>query len=318
MLSCRIDLTGAGSGEWSWRNGRLVSGPSWVQPIDHHALTTAWTPCRGGGRLVIVERDQHGPTHPDSMGAEDRTVLEIMGPQARLTAGIGGTVPVLLTVRHGVLYGGWSLTELAPHIDLDRILDRAMVRLLTRQAGYSYDTAFVDLYRLTERATATASRNGIVITYPTAAEHVLVPRAVRPDIDPVTVFDRLLAEAVARVVPSDGTAVGIELSGGLDSANVALTLSRHTSRLTGFGLLLDDLDPASAPEQPSPRAHHASRPARHHHPSRRPPTVRPRGRSWPRPGARPAYCLLPRGLRRHHRRGLLRRHLGDGHRPGRR
>src|SRR5262249_22793977 len=56
----------------------------------------------------------------------------------------------------------------------------------------------------------------------------------------VEAFETLLASAVSRAV-QPGMRIGIELSGGVDSANVALTVAQQATAPTCFGLLLDDL-----------------------------------------------------------------------------
>ncbi|MFC9688547.1 asparagine synthase-related protein [Kribbella sp. NPDC056951] len=79
--------------------------------------------------------------------------------------------------------------------------------------------------------------------YPADAAHVLVARTLQANADPVAHLDRFLARQLESVLQVRAT--GIELSGGLDSANVALAAADHTSRqLYSFGLIGQGLSAA--------------------------------------------------------------------------
>lgn len=109
---------------------------------------------------------------------------------------------------------------------------------MSRRHRYGADTLFDGVYRLTERATAVFTTEGLTILYPEPAQHVLEPRRLRAGVDLVDAFDALLTEVVAEW-RSTVSHVGVEVSGGADSGNVSLSAaavgfgSVHT-----FGLLM--------------------------------------------------------------------------------
>ncbi|WP_327324920.1 asparagine synthase-related protein [Streptomyces sp. NBC_01210] len=171
-------------------------------------------------------------------GEADFMALAMKPGEARLSAGVFGTAPLYLVAVKDVLHASWDLAELRPHLRADRLVSRVVARTLSRQHRYTADTPFEGVYRLTERATAVFTSSGLTMHYPEPAEHVLTPRALRPDVDPLDVFDALLSEAV-REAPAATGSVGIELSGGADSGNVALAVSAaRFKRVHSFGLVM--------------------------------------------------------------------------------
>ena len=258
MLSLRLHLWDLCSPHWIWSGDRWTNGNSWLRPVPTPALDAQLIydhNSRVG--LVVWERTSvrcatrpvdHEPAMVADVGAvvarahastgEYLTVLLEPGG-VRLAAGPFGTAPLYLVRRGDVLHGSWHLPDLRTFIHPDELLDRAVARRLTRQARYSADTIFPSVQRLTERATATFTHSDLVLTYPPAAEHVLQPRQLRPGVNVVGAFDELLTQIIAGTPAARGP-VGIELSGGADSANVALTLAaRHNGAVTSFGLVLD-------------------------------------------------------------------------------
>jgi asparagine synthase (glutamine-hydrolysing) len=240
VLTCRIDLADTVNGTWQWQNDRLCNHGSWIEPMRNNAIEPTATNHNGIVRLVIGERDHAGTGTMNRPGARDFVALDIAHQRVRLTASEYGTAPLYLAMADGVLDCSWHLPDLRHHLRADRLLDRAVARVLTRGYRYSSDTLFPGVRMLTERATATATPAGLTIDYPPPASHVLQARQPRPSVDLVEALEQLLDQAVHRAVPP-GSAVGLELSGGLDSANLALALPAHSSNLICFGLLLDDL-----------------------------------------------------------------------------
>lgn len=172
-------------------------------------------------------------------GDEADFVAITMGPgEVRLAAGVLGTAPLYLTERDGELHASWDLTVLRPYLRADRLVPRVVARTLTRQHRYTCETLFEGVYRLTERASARFTSAGLSIHYPEPAEHVLEPRKLRPGIDPLAALDELLTDVI-RQAPTATGCVGLELSGGADSGNVALALKAACfPEVHSFGLLV--------------------------------------------------------------------------------
>ncbi|MEV0635576.1 hypothetical protein AB0I77_11515 [Streptomyces sp. NPDC050619] len=154
-----------------------MSGASWIKPARVSALAAVFddnrAPCIS---LTVREYKQ---------GEADFVALAMKPGEARLTAGVFGTAPLYLVPVGAVLYASWDLAELHPRLRADRLVPRTVARTLTRQHRYTADTLFEGVYRLTERATAVFTSSGLVMQYPEPAEHVLAPRALRPDVDPL-------------------------------------------------------------------------------------------------------------------------------------
>lgn len=258
MLSLRLHLWDLCSPHWKWTGERWTNGNSWLRPVPTPTLEARLVSDRDG-RVAVTVRERvgvqpaAGPTDHQPVDVADvRTAIArthastgeyltvLLEPGGvRLAAGPFGTAPLYLAERHGVLLGSWHLPDVRAIVRADELLDRAIARRLTRQARYSADTVLRDVHRLTERATATFTRTGLTMTYPQAAEHVLQPRELRPGADVVAAFDEALTQVIAGTPAARGP-VGVELSGGADSANVALMLAaRHNGTVTSCGLVLD-------------------------------------------------------------------------------
>lgn len=158
--------------------------------------------------------------------------------QARLAAGVFGTAPLYLAEKAGELHASWDLTLLRLHLRADRLVPRVVARTLTRQHRYTSETLFEGVYRFTERAAATFTPSGLSIHYPDPAEHVLEPRTLRPGVDPLMALDELLTDVI-RQAPTATGCVGVGLSGGADSGNVALAIkAARFPDVYSFGLLV--------------------------------------------------------------------------------
>lgn len=227
MLSLHLDLEDLAVPDWRWDTDQWRTRRSWVQPLNHPLLDHGLTQRPDGVNLWVRERTNT---------AGEFTMVRTRSGKVRIDVGPYGTAPIYLATTGPLLYASWDITVLAPYCRTP--LDRAVVRALTRRHRYSTDTPFAGVYRLTERATATFTHAGLSIAYPPPAKHLLQPRVLREGSDPIDAFDRVLGGVLDRYPATGG--VGIELSGGVDSANVALSVSRHTAQPISLGLIFRD------------------------------------------------------------------------------
>ena len=138
-----------------------------------------------------------------------------------------------------MVHGSWDVTDLAQFATLERVPGRVVARLLTRRHRYSAETLFTTITRLTERAVITSDGHTVHTRYPTDAAHVVWARTLRADADPITGFESALDDVVTPLVEMHGSRVGVEVSGGLDSANVALSAATGVAgMLVSLGLLV--------------------------------------------------------------------------------
>lgn len=230
MLRLRLERTGV-TGTWRTRpDGAATSGGSWIAAFEHPALQMdhRHTPSR---LELVVRETRPGGDHLRVVVTEDRV---------RFEAGPGGVAPLYLAVSDGVLLGSWDITELRAYGSCTRFDPLVATRLLCRRRRCSSSTLFRGVHRLTERSTAVFDGTNVTISYPEPHEHVLAGRRLRTDADPIAYFDRALAHLVEPILETHGTVAAVEVSGGLDSANVALTAAGSTPfPLRSFGLLDD-------------------------------------------------------------------------------
>ncbi|MEU3771590.1 asparagine synthase-related protein, partial [Amycolatopsis keratiniphila] len=250
MLSFRLALNAGADPAWRWDTDRWRRGDSWIHPVVHPALRHDIDDCPGATtilvrdaatQLTLPEATTHKPSADGVGGAErgDALLLRIQPGRITLTAGIGGTAPLYLAVDGDILHGSWDLPALRHLTQRSSLLDRAVTRALTRRHRYSSDTLFIGVTMLTERATATFTAAGLNVTYPTPARHVTRARALRPGVDTTAALAHLLTDAL-RPWQDTGAALGLELSGGLDSGTVAIAARSTTSTpLRSFGLIVD-------------------------------------------------------------------------------
>jgi asparagine synthase (glutamine-hydrolysing) len=231
MLLMRLRLSDLQEPQWRSEGGRWSNGESWIEPANVSALVMEVNDDQAPRVRVCVKECKRDEA--------DSVVLDMEPGEVRLAAGVFGTAPLYLVEKAGELYASWDLTALRPYLRADRLVPRVVARTLTRQHRYTSQTLFEGVYRLTERASATFTTSGLSIHYPEPAEHVLEPRTLRPGVDPLAALDELLTDVI-RQVPTATGCVGVELSGGADSGNVALTVNAaRFPEVHSFGLLVE-------------------------------------------------------------------------------
>jgi len=230
MLSMCLRLSDLQEPKWRPKGGRWINGESWIEPANVSALVMEVNDDQAPRVRVRVKECKRDEA--------DYTELTMEPGEARLSSGVFGTAPLYLVEKAGEMYASWDLTALRSHLRADRLVPRVVARTLTRQHRYTSETLFEGIYRLTERASATFSTSGLSIHYPEPAEHVLEPRTLRPGVDPLAVLDELLIDVI-REVPTATGCVGVELSGGADSGNIALAVkAARFPEVYSFGLLV--------------------------------------------------------------------------------
>ncbi|TQM10190.1 asparagine synthase (glutamine-hydrolysing) [Pseudonocardia kunmingensis] len=151
----------------------------------------------------------------------------------QLRAGNGGVAPLYVAADDDRLIGSWDLTDLVGRIG-GELSPVVVARLLTRRHRYSHDTVFPAITRLTAGTHAVwRPGSGLSLRYPDPAHHVLRPRTLRAGADPIAGFTALLDHALAGVVSGPEEIVAVEMSGGLDSANIAVSAIHHGALVAG-------------------------------------------------------------------------------------
>jgi hypothetical protein len=245
------------NGDWRWNGGRWSDGASTIRPFEHPLLEH--TAVTDGVSTFVVVRERardiapFGAAHVLTTVATptylrllaeakswplDYVLVECLPNGAySIRAGQWGIAPVYLAEASGRLCGSWSLADLRQQFSLDALDERSVSRLLMQRTRYARETLFRGVFQLTERAHATYDDTGLALHYPAPAEHAS-PRPVRAGVDVVKVYRQCVADAVyARPFNSEETAV--ELSGGMDSAAVAMALAeQHRCDVLAYALAI--------------------------------------------------------------------------------
>jgi len=256
MLTCSVQ-PGPRERAWTWDGKRLTDGRSWIDPYPHTLLETAVYD--DGQRLLTIVRerlvgepaavadvvpivaDEYDRLLVDARTWRgDYVLVEVTPSVVRLTAGVLGNAPLYLAADGPALRASWELLDLRGLASGDRLDALEAARFLTMRTRYSTATLFTDVHRLTERAAATWDSQRLDIAFPEPARHALA-RPLATDADPDRVLDayeQLLADALT-LRPVGPDRLGVQLSGGLDSANVGLSVATlWPGRATAAAMLL--------------------------------------------------------------------------------
>lgn len=143
---------------------------------------------------------------------------------------------LFLTDDGTCLHGHWDPARLYPQA-AERGLDPAAAALFLATFSQPYSTTGViaGLRCLTAGATATWHPGHRLVLNEPDAVPPLYPRALRPDADPVGAVGRILGDVLNRQIGPGGPAVAAQLSGGLDSALVAIHAQDLVPGLATYG-----------------------------------------------------------------------------------
>ncbi|WP_286299948.1 asparagine synthase-related protein [Aminobacter sp. SS-2016] len=167
----------------------------------------------------------------------DYVMIEVMEGERRMRirAGVLGSAPIYCRAQHDVILLSW---DFADFLGVPFALDAEIAaHYLTLGTFYSARQICAGVTMLTERGSIYVAPGVANYCYPEAVE-VVGPTDEQGGFDPAPRFRQLLHE-VLTMRPIKESGATIELSGGMDSATVAVA-ARHTmGRLSSKGILLD-------------------------------------------------------------------------------
>lgn len=219
------------AGHWHWQGAMWRSGSSWISPLASPALRRDSNFADQGLRLAVREVRANG----------DFVEMEIEpGETLKVTAGPLGVAPLYISECESRIVGSWDPVDLAPFASADSLSPAVVARLLTRRHRYSTDTLFSRITRVTAGSTVVwRPSSGLVLRYPASAAHVIQPRVLRQGADPVAHFGRMLDRVASDACETQDGPIAVELSGGLDSTNVAASVAQATTgTILSAGLLV--------------------------------------------------------------------------------
>ena len=227
--------------DWAWDETRYTApGGGAIEPYAHPM--TEHSAVTDGTRTAVIlrERTRHhpglrpGPVRVAPRELDRVTALARQWPAdyvlieteqhrpARVSAGAARTTPLYLAHSAGVLHGSWDMGRL--HQFAAGLNPKEATRMLAYHPRYSFETAFIGIWRLTERATATFSGD-LYIRYPDPELHA-APRELADGADVLTAFASAI-DAALDLRRLDLATTTFHLTGGLDSGSVATSAARR-------------------------------------------------------------------------------------------
>lgn len=248
MFRARIALKDS-TGPWNRQGRRWVCGSSWIEPFPNPALEELFISDETSAAVIVRERltnqrlpasfsglvDFRGAVEAQKAWPAEYNVIELRQADIIISAGARGSAPVYALVDNDIIHLSWRVSEFRRFLAAGNI-DRAEVALfLTGNDQYSHHTIWRNVTRLTERCRIQFNASGLKVRLPESALHC-EPRELVPGSDPIGAYDALLRhELTMRDLPVKTVA---EVSGGLDSANVAITATALLPGLRSYGLAI--------------------------------------------------------------------------------
>lgn len=150
-----------------------------------------------------------------------------------LSRGSIDKVAIYYTINNGKLIGSWDLTDLHEFINQSDPFDRAEILLfLAGMPVYNHKTIYKNIFKITERSKILFGNRGVEVFLPKNAE-LFEESILKPDIDPTEAFYGILENQLTHyrtLLELPANEIGCELSGGLDSAIVAMLVSDFFKR----------------------------------------------------------------------------------------
>lgn len=243
--------------EPTWRDGRLFIGASHVTPHVHPMLETLFV--RATGRWLVVVRERQAGTTGSLDGKVsvidasddaqfhalhqtcllwplDYIMIEVAqaGHRVRVRAGVLGSAPVYCRVVDDHITLSWDSADFAGR---PALIDMEVAsHQLALHTTYAARQLYTGVVMLTERASMHVEPGRARFRYPDPMEEEAPAHDDGDDMLPR--FSAALERAVSLRPWSDG-GVSLELSGGMDSATVAVALARLHGGIDSKGILLD-------------------------------------------------------------------------------
>ncbi len=239
----------------AWRDGAIAFGGSRIRPYPHPALETLLVRTQGQWFAIARERWAASASADTEASRDvdveeyDRLYRECMlwpldylmieaaqaGNRIKLRAGALGSAPVYVRAADDRVSISWDFADfVGPPLAVD--MEIASRRLALRSV-YSARQLCVGTMLLTERASLYAEPGKASYRYPPPAE-AAEATPLPADRDALAEFERRLRRTVS-LRPLASAQVSAELSGGMDSATVAVAVAAIHGRIASMGIALD-------------------------------------------------------------------------------
>lgn len=243
--------------------GGIRLGGSEISAFPSPCLRSVFVQAKNRWIYAVLERSTHEPDKHFSfargiLSSEDYAVVhkEILdwpldyvlveavsngiNAQMRITTGLLGVAPLYAAVTTGHVKLSWDCADV-----LSRGSHAADFEVLAHVLGlrtfYASRQVCTGIALLTERSSLIVDADGASFVYPTAAP-MLSPHALQEGVDALAAFEACMASAIG-ARPLDASRCLVELSGGMDSASVAVATAQHSgARWRSAGIVLAEPD----------------------------------------------------------------------------
>ena len=243
--------------EPEWHDDRLTIGSSRVVPYAHPMVETLWVRAPGRWFIVVRERLVDSPRGTDGhvavIDAQDEATYDSIhqecllwpldyvlieaaqaGRRLRIRAGMLGSAPVYCRVVDEQVKLSWDSADFA---DRPAMIDMEVAsHQLALRSTYAARQLYTGVVLLTERASLHVEPGRARYRYPEPMDEG--GPATDDGADMLPRFSEALQRAVSLRPWLEGS-VSLELSGGMDSATVAVALASLHNDIDSKGILLD-------------------------------------------------------------------------------
>jgi hypothetical protein len=248
VIRARIALNEA-VGPWDWEGSRWKCGRSWIEAFPNPALERFLASDETTVAIVVRERlaGQRPPKYRSGLAdvrevlaaqsswAAESLTIELRRARVLISTGVRGSAPIYALADSDILYLSWRMSDFHRFLASDNIDRTELALYLIGNDQYTHRTLWRNVTQLTERCQIDFDAGGIRIHLPVSALHC-EPRELVPGCDPMAAYDFLLRHEIAmRDLPAN---IFAEISGGLDSANMAITAAALCPSLRSYGLAI--------------------------------------------------------------------------------
>lgn len=250
-----LDLTivaGDLSTDWEWSTfAHARSKRSAVKPFESPLLETSWGLAEGRLSVWVGEAAEPAGIHSVSNDEQVRQCREFDDgdaalitidadphePRLRIARSRSGACPIYVVAQGDRLVATWDFERAVK--SLERVeIDAAAARLyISSGPTLSRQQIFRGLFMLAPGEALTWAGSAASLSFQSVeAKRVVVPNTLRPDARATDEFARLIEASVSPLLDR-ARAPCIEISGGLDSSCVGVSIASRSTRLRSYGLI---------------------------------------------------------------------------------
>ena len=164
--------------------------------------------------------------------------LDLVSRNITFSKGSSDKVANYYTIKEGFIYSSWEINDLLVHLDSEIFNKAELLKTLVLMPQKGFDTIYNNIFLLSERSMLSVSTKNSVIELPPSYP-VYQERSVRNEKDIDNCFQEIIYNYIKKFVHKKNISLACELSGGLDSALIAVSLCRlPNTKISTLGMSL--------------------------------------------------------------------------------